>query len=132
MMATCFYEISDYASTVNAVSNALAYTSTQAVDALESEEMSGGDEEAPFTMEEKGALYLMQAEACMELQRWDGAVEAFEFVVEHAVDDQRKGYATMQLVNALIELHDFESFLFSPCTSQLFQIPFILNILFLK
>lgn len=108
MMATCFYEISDYASTVNAVSNALAYTSTQAVDALESEEMSGGDEEAPFTMEEKGALYLMQAEACMELQRWDGAVEAFEFVVEHAVDDQRKGYATMQLVNALIELHDFE------------------------
>ena len=48
MMATCFYEISDYASTVNAVSNALAYTSTQAVDALESEEMSGGDEEAPW------------------------------------------------------------------------------------
>ena len=42
------------------------------------------------------------------VERWDGAVNAFEFVLEHTVNDQRKGYATMQLVNALIELRDFE------------------------
>ena len=107
MIATCFYEISDYNSTVSAVSNALAYTSIAPMDASDSEKKIG-DDEAPFTMEEKGALYLMQAEACMELEKWDGAVNAFEFVLEHAVDDQRKGYATMQLVNALIELRDFE------------------------
>ena len=107
MIATCFYEISDYNSTVSAVSNALAYTSTAPMDASDSEKKIG-DDEAPFTMEEKGALYLMQAEACMELEKWDGAVNAFEFVLEHAVNDQRKGYATMQLVNALIELRDFE------------------------
>ena len=35
-------------------------------------------------------------------------MNAFEFVLEHSVNDQRKGYATMQLVNALIELRDFE------------------------
>ena len=108
MVATCFYEIRDYTSTVSAVSNALAYTSTQAMDASESEMKSGDDDQAPFTMEEKVALSLMQAEACIELQRWDDAVVAFEFVVEHTVNDQRKGYATMQLVNALIELRDFE------------------------
>ena len=68
MVATCFYEIRDYTSTVSAVSNALAYTSTQAMDASESEMKSGDDDQAPFTMEEKVALSLMQAEACMELR----------------------------------------------------------------
>ena len=97
----------DYNSTVSAVSNALAYILTAPMDASDSEKKIG-DDEAPFTIRKKRGALFNAGNSDSELEKWDGAVNAFEFVLEHAVNDQRKGYATMQLVNALIELRDFE------------------------
>ena len=108
MMATCFYEINDYESTVDAVTNALAYVSPNFDNLDQIDEVKTLDDEPNYTKTEKVALNLMYAESNLELKRWKDAVLGFEFVIANTENSQRKGYAIMQLVNALIELESFE------------------------
>ena len=108
MMATCFYEINDYESTVDAVTNALAYVSPNIDNLDQIDEVKTLDDEPNYTKTEKVALNLMYAESNLELKRWKDAVVGFEFVIANTKNSQRKGYAIMQLVNALIELESFE------------------------
>ena len=108
MMATCFYEINDYESTVDAVTNALAYVSPKFDNLDQFDEVKILDDEPNYTKIEKVALNLIYAESNLELKRWKDAVVGFEFVIANTKNSQRKGYAIMQLVNALIELESFE------------------------
>ncbi|MBI9021170.1 MAG: tetratricopeptide repeat protein [Verrucomicrobia bacterium] len=75
-----------------------------------SREISGEvpDAEPDYTMEELVFLKMTLAEAYSKLDNWEASIEPYEFVVENAVAEDRKGYAIMQLVNSLIALKRFD------------------------
>lgn len=117
MMATALYEIADYEAAVEAVLAALAFEPEAVLSETGEEEEEEPDvfeqlkvkeEEPPYTLAEETMLHLMLAESYFALGRWEESLEPFEFVVENTEDDQRRGYAIMQVVNALIEIPDYE------------------------
>ncbi len=117
MLATALYEIEDYEAAVEATLAALQFEpeSVIAVDKDGEEEepdvfeqLKLREEEPPYTLAEETILHLMLAESYFTLGRWEESLEPFEFVIEHTEDDQRRGYAIMQVVNALIEIPDYE------------------------
>lgn len=70
-----------------------------------------GDEPPPEPAYSQGDLVLLNmtlAEAYSGLEAWDESLKPYTYVIEHAKDEDRKGYATMQMVNALIELKRYE------------------------
>ncbi|NNJ71098.1 MAG: hypothetical protein HKP10_07420, partial [Kiritimatiellales bacterium] len=66
------------------------------------------DAEPDYTMEELVFLNMTLAEAHSQLENWEASIEPYEFVVENALTEDRKGYAIMQLVNSLIALERFD------------------------
>lgn len=66
------------------------------------------DAEPDFTSEELVLLNMTLAESYSNLENWQASVEPYQYVIEHAGSGDRKGYATMQLVNSLIALKEFE------------------------
>ncbi len=53
-------------------------------------------------------LNMTLAEAYSKLEAWDESLKPYAYVIEHAIDEDRKGYAIMQMVNSLIELKKFK------------------------
>jgi tetratricopeptide (TPR) repeat protein len=117
MLATALYEIEDYEAAVEAALAALQFEpetvrsedeggEEEASDVFE--QLKQQEEEPPYALAEKTILHLMLAESYFTLARWEESLEPFEFVIEHTEDDQRRGYAIMQVVSALIEIPDYE------------------------
>ncbi|VGO22657.1 tetratricopeptide repeat protein [Pontiella sulfatireligans] len=120
MLATCLYEIEDYEGAVTACTNALYYNENPILEAKkfvakdddddeeESSRFKQKEEEEPeYTQQELNELYLTLAESYYDLEQWTECIPPFEYVIAQAPNEQRKGYAIMQVINALIEIPDF-------------------------
>ncbi len=66
------------------------------------------DPEPDYTVDELVLLNMALAESYSELEQWSLSIEPYRFVIENVVDEDRKGYAIMQLVNALVAQEQFE------------------------
>lgn len=64
--------------------------------------------EPEYTQKELNSLYMLLGESLFGLGQWEECVEPFTYVIEHEKNEQTKGYAIMQIINALIEIPDFE------------------------
>ncbi len=127
MLATCYYEYGKptepdgapnpdaYNNCVVAVTNALEYNENPiiVVKAISSDDKgvatsSVADETDPeYTPDELILLHLTLGEALFGLKHWAESIDPFTYVIENTTDGQRKGYAIMQVVNALIKIPDF-------------------------
>ncbi|MCF7818873.1 MAG: tetratricopeptide repeat protein, partial [Kiritimatiellales bacterium] len=124
MLATCLYESGDYEGCAASVTNALYYDAHPVVvaqmtvkdgdkkkDKDEEEEVSvpSGNEvvEPAYTTAELTMLHLTLGEAYFALGKWEECIPPFTYVIGQTPDEQRKGYAIMQVVNALIAIPDF-------------------------
>ncbi len=127
MLATCYYEYgkppepgdapdSDaYESCVTAVTNALEYNENPVVvlKAISSDKgvatrsIDVDEIDPEYTPDELILLHLTLGEAFFGIEDWAESIEPFTYVIENTTDGQRKGYAIMQVVNALIEIPDF-------------------------
>ena len=115
MLATCYFEIEDYVQCVVATTNALEYNENPVLvakkagsgDGKSSSRSSGGELDPEYTPAELILLYLTLGEAYFDLDQWAESIEPFTYVIENTPDEQRKGYAIMQVVNALIAIPDF-------------------------
>ncbi len=117
MLATCYFEIEAYEECVTAVTNALYYNENPV---LEAQKVIKGDDdeediklepkepEPEFTQEELTMLHMTLAESYYNLKKWEECIAPFSYVIEHTPSDQRKGYAIMQVINALIEIPAFD------------------------
>jgi len=66
------------------------------------------DAEPDYTVEELVFLNMTLAEAHSKLENWEASIEPYKFVVENAVNEDRKGFAIMQLVNSLVAMKQFD------------------------
>ena len=66
------------------------------------------DAEPDYTMEELVFLNTTLGEAHSELDNWEASIEPYEFVIENSEAGDRRGYAIMQLVKALIAMERFD------------------------
>lgn len=66
------------------------------------------DPEADFTVEELVLLNMTLAEARAKLQRWEESLAPYNYVISNTQDEFQKGYAILQLVNALLALEKFD------------------------
>lgn len=64
--------------------------------------------EADFTVEELVLLNMTLAEARAKLQRWEESLAPYNYVISNTQDEFQKGYAILQLVNALLELKKYD------------------------
>ncbi len=118
MLSTCYFDTEAFEECASVVSNALWYDENPVLEASVS---TKGDEvdyskvkmeqEAPFTKEELTSLNMMMAESYFNISEYRRCIPAYSYVIEHSLDDQRKGYAIMQVINALIEIPDFDRIL---------------------
>ncbi|MEN7973031.1 MAG: tetratricopeptide repeat protein [Verrucomicrobiota bacterium] len=132
MLATCYYEYgkpetpdgspdSDaYERCAKAVLRALEYNENPVVvvktvveDSEGVQSLSDDDEEADpeYTQSELSLLYLTLGEVYFGLKKWKESIDPFTYVIENTADGQRKGYAIMQVVSALINIPDFDQIL---------------------
>lgn len=107
MLSTCYFETEDYANCVGATTNALEYNENPVLVAKTAGSGSR-DLDPEYTSAELILLYLTLAEAYFGLEEWAQSIEPFTYVIENTPDEQRKGYAIMQVVNALIAIPDFD------------------------
>lgn len=110
MMATCYFELNQYDECIKTVSNALSHRILSSTLLLENNLESstdGGSHKVAYTQNDRIALNLLLAESHFYLKNWSESLPPFEYVIEHTIDDQQRGYAIMQLINALIETKDF-------------------------
>ncbi len=119
MLATCYYELGKagdvraYKSCVPAVTNALEYNENpvivvRTVSATETSASVNEEDDPEYTEEELVSLYMTLGEAYFGTDKWLESIEPFTYVIENTTDGSRKGYAIMQLVNALINIPDFD------------------------
>lgn len=66
------------------------------------------DPEPDYTIEELVFLNMTLAEAYSKLEQWEDSIAPYEYVIENAASEDRKGYAIMQMVNSLIALKRFD------------------------
>ena len=82
--------------------------------ASEEEDLSQGfsaeepEKELEYSTADLVVLNMTLAESYAKLQQWQTSVEPYRYVVEHAVEEDRRGFAVMQLVNALVALEQFD------------------------
>lgn len=119
LLSTCLFEGEDYAGCVTSVTNAFYYNDhpvviaqkvTKGDDDDKEEDGSKFENEEPepeYTQDELILLHLTLGESYFALSKWTECIEPFTFVIEHTPSEQRKGYAIMQVINALIQIPDF-------------------------
>lgn len=74
-----------------------------------SEGLTKKDEAEPnYSIDELVLLNMTLAESCTKLEDYKTSVAPYKFVIENAQHEDRRGFATMQLVKALIALKEFE------------------------
>ncbi len=118
MLATCLYSISKYKECVVATANALAYNEDPTSNAGRREltpdeqdrytKYAEKDFELEYTDEEVTSLYMTMAEASFKSEQWEASLEPYEYVAEHTKNEQNKGYAIMQMINAMVALPAFD------------------------
>ncbi len=119
MLSTCYFEIEDFEGCVTATTNAIEYNANPVVQARRTAQ--GGDEddedyskyldeepEEEFTPEEVTTLHMTLGEAHYGLENWTDCIAPYEYVIANTPNEQRKGYAIMQIINALIEIPAFD------------------------
>ena len=85
----------------------------EAADADQAPISTAISEEAPeaepdYTIEELVFIHMTLAEAYSKLENWEASIEPYQYVIKNAVNEDRKGYAIMQLVNSLVSLKRFD------------------------
>jgi tetratricopeptide (TPR) repeat protein len=75
-----------------------------------SSEISGDvpDPEPDYSTEELVLLNMTIAESYAALAQFEESIEPYKFVIENAAEEDRRGYATMQLINSLVSLKRFD------------------------
>lgn len=119
MLATCYFDTEAYEEAASAVTNALYYNENPVLEAGkvvksgkdEFEELEKKEPEPEFTQEELTTLNMMLAESYYKLQMWEESIDPFSYVIAHTPNEQRKGYSIMQVINALIEIPQFDRIL---------------------
>ena len=66
------------------------------------------DPEGDFPTQDLVLLNMTLAESYAKLGQWPASIEPYTYVVEHAEEEDRRGFAVMQLVNALVVLERFD------------------------
>lgn len=66
------------------------------------------DQEADFTTAELVSLNMTLAESYAALENWEAAIPPYDFVIKNTSKEDRKGYAILQMVNALVGLKEFD------------------------
>ncbi|WP_168442292.1 tetratricopeptide repeat protein [Pontiella desulfatans] len=121
MLATCYFEIEAYEECVTACTNALYYNENPVIEARkvvkgddDEEKFQALDDKEPepdYTQEELTMLNMTLAESYYHLEKWEECIDPYSYVIQHTPSDQRKGYAIMQVINALIEIPAFDRIL---------------------
>ncbi|MDF7797906.1 tetratricopeptide repeat protein [Pontiellaceae bacterium B1224] len=116
MLATCYYDTEAYEECASTVTNALYYDehpvliaeSYVADEDSDNYEKVKAEPEPSFTQIELNTLYMTLAESYYNLKQWEDCIAPYSYVIEHTDVEQRKGYAIMQVINALIEIPSFD------------------------
>ncbi len=120
MLTTCYFETEAYEECASAVTNALYYNENPVIvvkqvvrgDDDEEEEVDYSNQEIEpeeeYSLTELTTLNMTLAESYFNLGRWEDCVAPFSFVIENTPNEQRKGYAIMQVINALIKEPAFD------------------------
>ena len=120
MLATCYFDTEAYEECASTVTNALWYNDNPVLLAGRSTKSADDDEdyskeeiepEEPFTQDELTTLHMTLAESYFNIENFEESIPAYSYVIEHTLDEQRKGYAIMQVINALIEIPAFDRIL---------------------
>jgi TolA-binding protein len=120
MLATCYFETEAYEECVTCVTNALYYNDNPVIlskvvkkgkdDDEEDEEDYSQEKVEPepeYTQDELTSLNMTLAESYYQIQKWAECVAPFSYVIQNTDNEQRKGYAIMQVINALIEGEEY-------------------------
>ena len=117
MLTTCYFETEAYKECVTAVTNALYYNENPVILAQKVTKRKGDDDEdysketvepeEDYTQDELTTLHMTLAESYYNTAGWSECIEPFTYVIETTPNEQRKGYAIMQVINALIKIPDF-------------------------
>ena len=116
-----------YKSAISAVTNAIYYNEYPDRDpaeiaakeaaktrrSLSSSSWDSDDDEddepdLPYSNDELEMLYFTMAESYFKIGELDKCLEPFTYVTERTTDEQRKGYSIMQMINAMIDLQQFD------------------------
>jgi len=118
LLATCYYQMGAYEECVTATLEALDYNENPVILAKkvskiddDEEDFDDGEEEneeESFTQDELTLLQMTLGEAYFGLGKWEECIEPFSYAIEYTENDQRKGYAIMQVINALVEIPDYD------------------------
>ena len=116
MLASCLYETKRYNECITAVTNAFALNESVAVASVvkkghkgKLETVNTGKTKDPeYTDKELVSLHMFLAESLFNLSHWQECIPPYEYVINNTDDDQRKGLAIMQIINALIKIPDFD------------------------
>ena len=65
------------------------------------------DAESDYSVEELVMLNMTLAEANMKMSLWEKCIEPYQYVVTHEADEERRGYAILQLITAYIGLERY-------------------------
>ncbi len=123
MLATCYFDTEAYEECVSAVTNALYYNENPVLLAKKSTGKKDDDDdddddeedyseeevepEEEYNQDELTTLHMTLAESYYNIEKWAHCIDPFGYVIEYTLSEQRKGYAIMQVINALIEIPDF-------------------------
>ena len=118
MLATCYFDTEAYEECASAVTNALYYNENPVLltervskkkdDDDEDYSKQKVEPEEEYTQDELTTLNMTLAESFFNIEKWDECIDPFSYVIEHTSNEQRKGYAIMQVINALIEIPAFD------------------------
>lgn len=121
MMIIGYYETAQYQKCVDVILEALEYDenpdiivrvgNSAAAQEGEFEDDEAADEEKadlPFTPEEHTELRFKLGQSYFEINKYRECLSPFEYVINTSKDDLQKGFAIMRMIEALLELKDFE------------------------
>ena len=66
------------------------------------------DGEAPYSLEEQVMLHMTLAESNFTMGEWKECIRPYQFVVTNEADEERRGYAILQLINSFIALEQYD------------------------
>lgn len=66
------------------------------------------DGEAPYSLEEQVMLHMTLAESNFTMGEWKECIDSYQFVVINEADEERRGYAILQLINSFIALEQYD------------------------
>lgn len=64
--------------------------------------------ELPYTTNELVTLNMTLAQSYTALEKWEPSLKPYQFVIDNATAEDRKGYAILQMVNSLVALERYK------------------------